>query len=226
MHEAIVDDFPNAKILQMPQSVHFEHQEAANRSLPRFAAHQHLTVLARDAQSLQILSEAGVRATLCPDASHFLLPSLHEGPGSGILVIARTDKERAHPNDGYDCDWKDWNFAPKDAPEQFRRAIRLASFVLHLGPRPEARLWQPCWTPFAKVSLGRGVRMIRDYDTVVTDRLHGVLISRMLDRRVIAVDNSYGKVFGYLDTWLSEDPLIERAPDLATGVEMASQGRT
>ena len=222
LREAIVGDFPNAMILQMPQSVHFDEAAARVRSLERFAAHPSLTVLARDEQSLRTLSAAGVKSRLCPDVSHLLLPGLHARSGSGILVLARTDKERAHPTDVYASTWKDWDLTPMDMSEQMRLALRVVCYLLRLGPSAEVKLWQPFWTPVAKASLGRGVRLIRDYETVVTDRLHGVLISRMLGRRVIAVDNSYSKVFGYLDTWLRHDPGIERAPDISTGIELAS----
>jgi|GEM_PF-78957 len=223
LREAIVGDFPNTTILQMPQSVYFDEAATRDATLERFAAHPRLTVLARDEQSLRALSGAGLKSRLCPDVAHLLLPSLHARPGSGTLVLARADKERAHPTDVYPSSWKDWDMAPRDAPEQIRRALRLVSIVSRLGPSTEVKLWQHCWTTFAKVSLARGVRLIEDYETVVTDRLHGVIISRMLGRRVIAVDNSYGKVFGYLDTWLRHDPWIERAPDHSTAIALALQ---
>lgn len=223
LRESIVSDFANATVLQMPQSVHFDEDSARDATLERFIAHPHLTVLARDEQSLRALSAAGLQSRLCPDVSHFLLPGLHAPLGSGVLVLPRADRERAHPTDVYPSSWKDWDMSPKDAPEQIRRALRLASIVSMLRPSAEVKLWQPCWTIFAKVSLARGVRLIKDYETVVTDRLHGVLLSRMLGRRVIAVDNSYGKVFRYLDTWLRDDPWIERAPDHSTAIALARQ---
>jgi len=223
LRERVVADFPDATIVQMPQSVHFDDGAARDRSLERFAAHPRFTVFARDEQSLQMLSAAGVQSRLCPDVAHLLLPALHARRGSGVLVLARTDKERAQPAARYESNCKDWDFAPRDAPEQIRRALSQTSRLLRLGPRAEVRLWQPFWTPLAKVSLRRGVRLINGYETVVTDRLHGVLISRMLGRRVIAVDNSYGKVFGYLDTWLRHDPCIERARDFSTAIELAAR---
>ena len=63
---------------------------------------------------------------------------------------------------------------------------------------------------------------------MVTDRLHAHILSLLLDIPHVVLDNSYGKVGGFVDAWTADYRGLQRATDfqdacsrahiLATGV--------
>lgn len=60
------------------------------------------------------------------------------------------------------------------------------------------------WRSLAAQRVQRGVDLLSTGETVITDRLHAMLLALQMGRSVVAVDNSYGKVHGYIDSWLAE----------------------
>ncbi len=212
--ERVIRDFPGTRIVQLPQTVHFEEPQNMRRSLDRLAAHPDLVVLARDARSRELLSAHGVNADLCPDMSHLLLASIWDAPGSGTIVLARSDKERMNPDEPYEKGWRDWPARPHDQTAYLRKSVSGSARLLRLPEGAQNAVWARVWPRIAHGRLERARRLLQGFENVVTDRLHGVLLATLLGRRVIAVDNSYGKVFGYLDTWRALDRVVERAPSL------------
>jgi pyruvyl transferase EpsO len=69
---------------------------------------------------------------------------------------------------------------------------------------PASRLW----SALSDTMIRRAIGLFAAYETIVTDRLHGVILGALLGRNVIARDNSYGKVSSYVDCWLSDVPGI------------------
>jgi exopolysaccharide biosynthesis predicted pyruvyltransferase EpsI len=64
--------------------------------------------------------------------------------------------------------------------------------------------------------------MLSEGRVVLTDRLHAVILSCLLGRPMVALDNTYGKIGSFVDTWLSQWPALIRATDAqaaAAGVE-------
>jgi pyruvyl transferase EpsO len=53
---------------------------------------------------------------------------------------------------------------------------------------------------------------------VITDRLHGHVLSMILGIPHVVIDNSYGKVLSFVNTWSIESPLVR----IARSVEEAS----
>ena len=49
-----------------------------------------------------------------------------------------------------------------------------------------------------------GTTFIDKYDTVYTTRLHGMILSILLDKYIYIMDNSYGKNFSFYHTWLKD----------------------
>ncbi len=47
-----------------------------------------------------------------------------------------------------------------------------------------------------------GIKFINKYDEVYTTRLHGYILSVLLDKKVHMMDNSYGKNSNFYYTWM------------------------
>ena len=46
-----------------------------------------------------------------------------------------------------------------------------------------------------------------EYDTVFTDRLHGMIFAALLNRKFEILDNSYGKPSNYKECWFDSDSM-------------------
>lgn len=222
--ERVIGDLTGAKIVQLPQTVHFEEDGAMKRSLERLASHPDLVVLARDSRSYELLNVANVKTHLCPDLSHLLFPLIRASPGSGTVVIARTDKERADPQAPYEKGWHDWPEAPRDATAFLRKATAGASKLPGLPQSVQNSLWTMVWPRLARGRVERARHILERFENVATDRLHGLLLAVLLHRRVVAVDNSYGKVFAYLNTWEELNHIVKRELTIADASRVLAGG--
>jgi exopolysaccharide biosynthesis predicted pyruvyltransferase EpsI len=78
--------------------------------------------------------------------------------------------------------------------------------------------------------LKRGLDIIRNCESVTTDRLHGVILSQLLGKKVFAVNNSNGKIFNYFGTWtdyLEKVEVLDTSglEDKANGLRNPSKGK-
>jgi pyruvyl transferase EpsO len=57
---------------------------------------------------------------------------------------------------------------------------------------------------------------------VVTDRLHGHILSVLLGIPHVVLDNSYGKVRSFYETWTAQSDLVDWADSPAEAVHLAT----
>ena len=57
---------------------------------------------------------------------------------------------------------------------------------------------------FNELMIKEGVKFISPYYYVETTRLHGCILSILLNKQVTLVNNSYGKNKNFYDSWLSD----------------------
>ena len=49
-----------------------------------------------------------------------------------------------------------------------------------------------------------GVNQLGAYETIYTTRLHAAILGVLLGKKVVFMDNSYGKNRGFYETWLKD----------------------
>lgn len=229
--ERVLGDFPDRRVVQLPQSIHFRRRESLERARRRLAGHPGLSLLVRDRKSLAVArDELGVDARLCPDMAFGLTPGPVAPPAEdAILWLAREDREardghgETPPADGDDRvvrrDWTD------DEPDPRVRLSRLLREALVDHPRSLAWLWRAAARAdeaAARARLERGVRLLARHRAVVTDRLHGHILALLVGRPHALLDNSYGKVSAFHRTWTRASDLAVRCEDPGEGLEVAS----
>ncbi|CAN5566555.1 polysaccharide pyruvyl transferase family protein [soil metagenome] len=220
--ERVIADFPNNRIIQLPESVHFERPESLARSSAVFDAHPDITILVRDAASLAIVRrEYHTPSHLVPDLAFGLGVLRRVGaPTRDILWLKRKDKEDRWPSAatsgrGEDViDWLDeektpliaWTDHQRWQVEQGARLGGLRRSVLALA---QSRL--------ARARMARGTALLSSARVVITDRLHGHIMALLLGIPHVVLDNSYGKVHRYVKEWTVGSPLVRLAasPDEA-----------
>jgi pyruvyl transferase EpsO len=212
MREQLLERYPRNRFVFLPQTVHFTNKVAASKSLSRIAAHKNSKVFGRDHRSSKILSDGGIPdvGTL-PDMAHQLWGHLQpESIPAAIepLYLIREDRETRGnlgivPENAHRLDWD----------QVIRPVHHLLAGFSHRFMHTQARLRLPLeksrfWYPVRDRAVQDGIRVLSGHKSIVTDRLHAMLLGLLLGRHVTAVDNSYGKLSTYADAWLQGTPLL------------------
>jgi exopolysaccharide biosynthesis predicted pyruvyltransferase EpsI len=224
--ERIISTFQNNKIIQLPQSIHFEHRANALQARQVLTRHPDFTLLVRDRKSFEFVEqELRVNCVLCPDMAFAL--NRFTQPGSGlcdIVWLSRSDKESLHyPSiaDSNDIEKIDWPTDLRTVNFQIMTLID-RQFVLHpnfLNPLSRLR----CFTlsHLANQRLKCGAEILGRGRVVVTDRLHGYILALLMGLPHIILNNSYGKVRNFHETWTKSSNLTKCADTPEVAIEMA-----
>jgi exopolysaccharide biosynthesis predicted pyruvyltransferase EpsI len=224
--ERIVKDFPQNKIIQLPQSIHFQDPDRTERTRKVLGEHPDFTLLVRDQPSYDLATtELQVPVFLCPDMAFALGTLPRPGrPQEQILWLSRTDKEtlnQAAPLSSEGFVRTDWLEEPSsDSREELERLSR----ELKTEPSRFGDLFPPLSAAYDRVAeerLLRGSTLLSQGSVVVTDRLHGHIMCLLLDIPHVLMDNSYGKVSGFYDAWTHSCELVQWAPSSEAVVETA-----
>lgn len=207
--EIVIARYPQAPIVLLPQSVHFE--DHANRAATArlFAAHPQLHIFARDRESLDFArNDCGCPAELMPDMAHALWGSLPRNDGSKTrqLNFRRRDKEATDGPAGT-ADTFDWD----DLTSAFDRGMIRVQRKLQSIESPTQYIvpGHVAWGWYRDHLLRRSVGFVGSYGRLVTNRLHGMILGALLDMPVTCEDNSYGKVSRYYGEWFAASDRIE-----------------
>ena len=231
VRERVLADFPGVPTVQLPQSIHFTKDEPLRRTQRLVAAHADLTLLVRDPVSLAFAEQhLDAPARLCPDLAFSLeeRPRARE-PRCDVLWLARQDKESsgAPPDPGdLDAEVLDWLGTLPDEPDwprSARLALRLNQSLTpraRRDPRIARRTWRllaATYRPLAEARLQRGLEILARGEVVVTDRLHGHVLSLLQGIPHVVLDNSYGKTRALVEADTGCSPLVHWAdtPDEA-----------
>ncbi|MEU1287745.1 polysaccharide pyruvyl transferase family protein [Kitasatospora sp. NPDC005856] len=213
LRERVIRAFPRHRIIQLPQSVHFDDRRNLARAREVFDAHPDLTLLLRDTRSLHRARDAfAARSLLAPDSAFALqdLPAAGT-PHHHLLWLGRTDHEAAPhaepPPDGtvHRTDWNAGEGGGPDWPARLRGArlaIRTAADALRRTPTARsADALADVFDAHARLHLRRGCRLLGGARAVVTDRLHAHLLCLLLGLEHTVLDDRNGKISSYRDTW-------------------------
>ena len=224
--ERVISDFPDNPIVQLPQSIHFQHRAALDRARRVVNAHQSFTLLVRDRRSLELAgNEFRAPISLCPDLAFCLGAIPRPGaPVRPLLWLSRTDHEAGgeRPSGAARDICADWIGEPPMRLASLSRRIsrlgarwRLAARLLH---RPQARLYEA----LATRRLDRGCRLLSSARVVITDRLHGHILCVLLGIPHVVLDNNYGKVRGFHETWTDSCELAHWSDSATEALAIAS----
>ena len=214
--EDILRAFPDTPVIQLPQSMHFEKRDALDRARTAVESHRNVTLLWRDVRSLEMArSEFNVTNELCPDMA-FSLGTIDRPKAATqpIVWISRNDRERRTDPPPGAPGLTDW---PDDRATILRRInYRLMGATLRY-PSSDGwrRLLMRTYTPLAHQRLRRGLNVLAAGKTVVSDRLHGHVLATLMQIPNVLIDNSYGKVSSFYETWMRD----------VSGVRFATSGR-
>ncbi|HXQ20166.1 MAG TPA: polysaccharide pyruvyl transferase family protein [Candidatus Acidoferrales bacterium] len=228
LREEIIDAFRDNAIIQLPQTIHFEAPAALARARRIINGHPRITLLVRDRRSLDVArAEFGAPSFLCPDMSFCIGPLRRpSGRHERIVWLARTDREAVAPAPRRTLagitpvDWAQASATWLRTADRVARALLRRAPALRKIPAPMA--WS--YTALARERLRFGARLLGAARVVVTDRLHGHILSVLLGVPHILLDNSYGKNRNFYETWTRECDLVRWCDSEAQASAMAAAG--
>jgi pyruvyl transferase EpsO len=228
---AIIEALHRYRVVVLPQTMWFRSGRVDDRTRQIVDGHPDITLWFRDRESFE-LGRASVDAAvgLAPDMALALGPQLRKDPARvPVLWLGRTDRERRGDQpapDAPDVEVTDWPgtqgpgaHTPVAGGALFAavRATRLLPAPLH----PLAAATGHGLSSLCDVRRARGLSILSRGRVVVTDRLHGHILSCLLGLPHVLVESGYGKVSRFHDSWTASLPGIEVAPDHPTALDAA-----
>ncbi|ASB87274.1 polysaccharide pyruvyl transferase family protein [Bacillus sonorensis] len=207
--ERVIEHYPNNRIVILPQSIYYENEENIKRTKDILTAHPDLHLFTREKASFQFAKRhfQGMKnIRMMPDMAHQLWPlEPAEKPSEPVLRFIRTDKEANESlQEAGEPDTYDWPVMLSDSD---KRGIKRLQTLNALNKKagnllPIAHYWKR----YSDRLVNKSVRFFSRYESVVTSRLHGHILSCLLQKENVVIDNSYGKNANYYNTWMKDIP--------------------
>ncbi len=210
LREQVVVDFPDHRIVVLPQSLYFKDAAHMRRAAAVFRGHRDFHLFLRDRDSLRQAETMNLHSLrLAPDMAHALYPIA--SPSASLrscgetLYLLRRDMEGSTSSptlaDGRVIrDWPDlmritdtFVLAAIAATSRLYRAVGSSDFLDDVLDQRRAEM------------VKRGIGLINGYDQIVSSRLHGAILGLLLGRRVRLLASLTGKSRAYYDAWLSDN---------------------
>lgn len=222
--EELLDRYPNRKVVQLPQSIHYADSSLIARTARAIARHGNFVLLVRDEKSYQ-LARTHFRCEIhkCPDMAFYLGPLTRPVEATHpLLLLMRTDHEvnaGMTQDDGLvppEAIRADWLTEPADTRRRAKAAAVATSLVLLSFSKMAMK--EQYYAALARARLIRGLQQLASAEFVITDRLHAHILSVLLDLPHAVLDNSYGKVSGFMDLWTGDFSRARRATSLSSAL--------
>lgn len=231
--ERIIQLLPDMKIIQLPQSVYFDDDTQKMRFGKIAKAHKDFHILLRDYVSLNMLRELELNAELCPDLAFAMGPvAQSKKPVVDVVWLSRTDHEStggSKEKTGFKTEKLDWlqgepgRFYSKFSPKFTVRIRRLVQKIYRNSKFFRDNFWRINSASFdllAQRRFARGNRILCRGKIVLTDRLHGHIVSTLLGKPQVLFDNHYRKIGNYIDCFESTREAIFYLGDDMTNIEV------
>jgi pyruvyl transferase EpsO len=200
--EQVATALRDLRLIQLPQSIHFQDpsRQAQTRNVLR--RHPRLTVLARDRRSLGVAQDQlDLPALLCPDSAFALtLPPPRLPQTRDVIWLSRDDKEGPG-----DTTWRPNAPIPRvDWIHESMTWRRRLDAALGRVPDVPNRVTEWLFRSLAWERVRRGCDLIGQGRVLVTNRLHGQLLAMLMGVPHFVSDTRQGKLGDFFRTWLEE----------------------
>ena len=205
----ILISYPNNKIIILPQTVYYKNIQNAKKDAIIFSQHKNLIIFARDNFSFNFLNNLKFsnKIKLMPDMAFYInlnwLKTMKMPLNGKNLFFKRIDIEAKKLNytskmlglDNYDIN--DWPLYGKKDPMLKHLLSLIKMHKFNEANEYAIKIYLP-----NRIRLG--VNFISQYKKIVSNRLHAAILSILLNKEIVILDNSYGKNSQYYNTWLQK----------------------
>lgn len=208
LRENILASFPNNRVIILPQTAFFKEDANLENSKKIFNAHNNVIMFARDETTYDIFTEFSPHTYLMPDMAHELYGTLPKSNKSkSTLYFLRNDVEKnpvqlqlnneIKGNDHYD--WSD--LLTKNDHKVAYGTVQLIRLNKRLKSNKLDQLIFKIWLTHSEYLVNRMSKKFSSYKRIITSRLHGHILSCLVDVPSSIIDNSYGKNTAYYNLW-------------------------
>ncbi len=211
----VIETYTDNDIVVFPQSVQYYDEAQIKKDAKRFATHKNVTICARDQHSFDLLKKHfSNKIIMVPDMAFCMDMNKWQKSSANTkkLLLKRIDREisSAFEYSKYNAfDHKDW---PTFQNTPFHFSMRVYERInREVGKKLVSKDKKD--TTFGvgvirdkEYLIQKGVSFISSYSQVVSTRLHGHILSLLLEVPTIMIDNDYGKNSRFYNTWLKEMP--------------------
>ena len=226
--------FAHRTIIQLPQSLHFSSSEVMQETATAIAAVKDFQLITRDQRSFDLAARSFDCALhLSPDMAFAIGPLPQQRTSVDFLCLLRTDKEALTENSrqivsiveesGSTYTIADWLVEQKNV-EKIHAIVRKL-VKAGLSKKFLARHGAFIYETYARSRLEFGIKLLSNGRTVITDRLHGHILSTLLGKKQFVFDSMDGKIRQYNQTWLSSHQdavFLANVSDLASHISKSS----
>lgn len=194
---SIIEEYPQNKIIIMPQTVFFEENERGRREKLKtadvYGKHKKLFVCLREKKSYGIMKEllkSSSHIALIPDMALFLEGNNEKPKRKDVLLCLRKDKESI-------------------LSEEMKCEMKRVLAVYGLPYTETLMHTEKCFNlDSRKEELERKALQLKSAEVVVTDTLHCMILCAITGTPCLVFDNLSGKVSNVYD-WISNLPYIQ-----------------
>lgn len=220
----------NYKIIQLPQSIHFQSEDHLKKTKEMIAEHPDFHLMVRDHESLNFAqTHFDCPVSLAPDMALAMGALKCSGrPVRDVLFLKRTDKEGV-PFEEQDIaaltqDYavEDWLDEESGLDQKIKRATALRLFFkLGLGALNKNRARLEFYNNLAQNRIDRGRKQLSRARLVISDRLHVHILCLLLGIPHIRLDNNYGKISNFAKAWTEKSAIAHKAGSVKEAAEIA-----
>jgi exopolysaccharide biosynthesis predicted pyruvyltransferase EpsI len=212
LREKLIQNFPDNRIILLPQSVHFSTEENLLKSQIVFNQHKNLYLFARDSVSYDILKKFSPNTQLMPDMAHYLHNHLVQQTQKKekTLLFLRRDKEMlteqlniSHSENTKPIDWAD--LISKTDIKKYKKIKRLMKYNKILNNSRIDTFSYETWEKLSYELIQRSNDYFLNFDNIITSRLHAHIFGSLLNIRTQIIDNNYKKNSLYHKEWTSSN---------------------
>lgn len=222
---SVIQRYPKNRIIVLPQTVYYNSPQIASKDAAIMRQHEHLTICARDTFSYKFLRDFRFSDNImmlpdmafCIDCQKLsaMIPDDSNAHGK-TLVFKRLDCELADSEElsalveTKEHDVHDWETVEHPNSKWEQDLVKM----LYNNPSPDFNAVNEYAESVLKPELiESGVGLIGRYSKVYTTRLHAAILAILLGKEVRILDNSYGKLSNYFETWIYTEELPQTKPE-------------
>lgn len=227
----ILNEFPGVPVIQMPQSIHFNDDALLEQTKLAIRQHGNFTLVVRDQPSYDFaIAQFECKVFLCPDMAFFIGPiAASQHADYDRFILSRTDHEKSSNwidvltslNLHVSIDVNDW--LEQDIFEKILNRIQRHTVGIRTVMDPSNKVLLKLWCILAKCRLARGRALLERGRVVISDRLHVHILSILLNKPHVLIDNNYGKLGSLHQAWTMPYEGVKFVDSLEDALTTANQ---
>lgn len=218
----IIELYPDNKVIILPQTAFYEDRHKLIIDAEFYSQHKNVTICAREQYTYDLLKKHFKNEILLmPDMAFFInLKKYKLGKETGkVLYLKRIDKEFSKndekieiPKNAEIHDWPTYehSFHKEKIVETLYCKFRRLLSILRFPNRIIAKLndWKRNYF-YRRFYVQLGIDFLSPYSLIFTTRLHVMILSVLLHKKLHLINNTSGKVINFYNTWLTDIDDIE-----------------